>query len=256
MRFHQRKIYQLIALLITEMSASTSMAFPVVMGGGSSNVAPMIGGIGNPATEIRLFGTAEGSFTYYSVDSAAGQNAFLSNQPSYFGAGITGTVAFANSDAALTTAQLNVYRIGRGATDGPLIQIPYVVTPITIPIVNGPTVTSTTTPKTTPSQAHSIALNDDDLCGIFSGKLTRWNQVVNPETGSTYPINVPITVVYRVDGSGTTELLTRHLATAWLYAAACRLSVTPATCTPSCTQILPNRARSSAVRTALCDGPA
>ncbi|MBN3795894.1 substrate-binding domain-containing protein [Burkholderia sp. Ac-20392] len=213
MRFHQRKLCRLIALLITGMSASASMAFPVVMGGGSSNVAPMIGGIGKPATEIGLFGTAEGSFTYYSVDSAAGQNAFLNNQPSYFGAGITGTVAFANSDAALTTAQLTVYRFGRGATDGPLIQIPYVVTPITIPIVNGPTVTSTATPQTTPGQAHSIALNDDDLCGIFSGKLTRWNQVVNPETGSTYPINVPITVVYRVDGSGTTELLTRHLAT-------------------------------------------
>ncbi|KVQ65977.1 phosphate ABC transporter substrate-binding protein, partial [Burkholderia territorii] len=56
------------------------------------------------------------------------------------------------------------------------------------------------------------ALNDDDLCGIFSGKLTNWNQVTNPESRSAYTVNAPIKVVYHSDGSGTTELLTRHLA--------------------------------------------
>ncbi len=84
------------------------------------------------------------------------------------------------------------------------------MTAITVPVVNAPAVTSSTTPQTTPSQAHSIALNDDDLCGIFSGKLTNWNQVTNPE-GSLYSTNAPIKVVYRSDGIGTTELLTRHL---------------------------------------------
>ncbi len=189
------------------------MASPNVQGGGSSLIAPAIGTIVNPATEIGLFGTAEGSFTYYSVGSGAGQNAFLKNQPTFFGSTVTGTVHFANSDAALSTAQLTSYKAGLGATNGPLIQIPYIVTPITVPVVNGPAVTSTTTPQTTPGQAHSIALNDDDLCGIFSGKLTDWNQVINPQTGSAYTaISMPIKVVYRADGSGTTELLTRHLA--------------------------------------------
>ncbi|MBN4900045.1 substrate-binding domain-containing protein, partial [Staphylococcus sp. EG-SA-21] len=98
-------------------------------------------------------------------------------------------------------------------TNGPLIQIPYVVAPITIPIVNGPIVTSTTTPQTTPNQAHSVALNDDDLCGIFSGKLSNWNQVTNPETGSPYTLNAPITVVYLPRGDeGTNKMLSRHLA--------------------------------------------
>ncbi|MEK7919169.1 substrate-binding domain-containing protein, partial [Burkholderia contaminans] len=183
-----------------------------IHGGGSSLVAPTIGAIGNTATEIGLFGTSEGSFTYFSVGSGAGQNAFLNNQPTFFGSTVTGTVHFANSDAALSTAQLTSYKAGLGATNGPLIQIPYIVTPITVPVVNGPAVTSTTTPQTTPGQAHSIALNDDDLCGIFSGKLTNWNQVINPETTAAYTTNAPIKVIYRTDGSGTTELLTRHLA--------------------------------------------
>ncbi|KVH63904.1 phosphate ABC transporter substrate-binding protein [Burkholderia sp. MSMB1072] len=217
MKSSKRKICQVLALVVSGLGATAAMAADI-HGGGSSLVAPTIGAIGNTATEIGLFGTAEGSFTYYSVGSGAGQNAFLNNQPTFFGAGVTGTVHFANSDAALSTAQLTSYKAGLGATNGPLIQIPYIVTPITVPVVNGPAVTSTTTPQTTPGQAHSIALNDDDLCGIFSGKLTDWNQVINPQTGSTYlsstttPTSSPIKVIYRTDGSGTTELLTRHLA--------------------------------------------
>ncbi|MPV56410.1 phosphate ABC transporter substrate-binding protein [Burkholderia sp. HI2761] len=222
MKSSKRKICQVLALVVSGLGATAAMAADI-HGGGSSLVAPTIGAIGNTATEIGLFGTAEGSFTYYSVGSGAGQNAFLNNQPTFFGSGVTGTVHFANSDAALSTAQLTSYKAGLGATNGPLIQIPYIVTPITVPVVNGPAVTSTTTPQTTPGQAHSIALNDDDLCGIFSGRITDWagtivngvrtNALINPETGSPYTTtSTPIKVVYRADGSGTTELLTRHLA--------------------------------------------
>ncbi|AZQ56012.1 substrate-binding domain-containing protein [Burkholderia cenocepacia] len=214
MKSSKRKICQVLALVVSGMGASLAMAAgPVIQGGGSSLVAPTIGSVSNPASEIGLFGTSEGTFTYYSVGSGAGQNAFLNNQPTFFGAGVTGTVHFANSDAALTTAQVTAYNnTGLGTTNGPLIQIPYIVTAITVPVVNAPAVTSSTTPQTTPGQAHSIALNDDDLCGIFSGKLTNWNQVINPETKTAYTTNAPIKVVYRSDGSGTTELLTRHLA--------------------------------------------
>lgn len=213
MKSSQRKICQILALVVSGMGASVAMASPLVQGGGSSLVAPTIGNPGVAGTEINLFGTGEGTFTYYSVGSGAGQNAFLNNQPTYLAPGLTGTVDFANSDAALTTAQITAYKSGLATVDGPLIQIPYIVTPITVPVVNGPAVTSTTTPQTTPGQAHSIALNDDDLCGIFSGKITDWNKVVNPENGSFYSTtSKPITVVYRTDGSGTTELLTRHLA--------------------------------------------
>ncbi|UTV56952.1 substrate-binding domain-containing protein [Burkholderia arboris] len=215
MNFIRRKICQALALVISGMSAEHAFAAgPVIQGGGSSLVAPLLGSTANAATETGLFGTSEGTFTYYSVGSGAGQNAFLSNQPTFFGTGVTGAVHFANSDAALTTAQVTAYNdTGRGTTDGPLIQIPYVVTAIAVPVVRGPAVTSSITPQTTPGQAHSIALNDNDLCGIFSGWITDWRQVINPETGVPYTTTpTPIKVVYRQDGSGTTELLTRHLA--------------------------------------------
>ncbi|VWD50777.1 ABC-type phosphate transport system periplasmic component-like protein [Burkholderia lata] len=215
MKSSKRKICQVLALVVSGMSASLAMAAgPLIQGGGSSLVAPTIGANSPASGEIGLFGTSNATFTYYSVGSGAGQNAFLNNQPTYLGAGVTGTVDFANSDAALTTAQVTAYKAGSvGTNSGPLIQIPYIVTAITVPVVNGPAVTSTITPQTTPGQAHSIALNDDDLCGIFSGKLTDWNAVINPETGLAYSTaSKPIKVVYRSDSSGTSELLTRHLA--------------------------------------------
>nr|WP_233837460.1 substrate-binding domain-containing protein [Paraburkholderia sp. ZP32-5] len=212
MKSSKLKICQALTVVIASMGASAAMAGPLVQGGGSSLVGPLIDGFGAATTsnEIGIFGTSEATLTYYSVDSGAGQTAFLNNLPASFGAGVTGTVDFANSDAALTTAQITGYT--RTATDGPLIQIPYLITPVTISLANGPTVTSTTTPQTNPNQLHSIALNDADLCGIFSGNFTNWNQVTNPETGATYGLNSAITVVYRADASGTNELLTRHLA--------------------------------------------
>ncbi|MFM0290105.1 substrate-binding domain-containing protein [Paraburkholderia megapolitana] len=215
MKSSKRKICQVLALAISSISASAAMAAgPLVQGGGSSLVAPTIGNLtATPPGEIGLFGTSEATFTYYSVGSGAGQSAFLFNAPSNFGTGVTGTVDFANSDAALSTAQVTSYNnTGLGSTEGPLIQIPYIVTAITIPVINAPAVTSTTTPQTTPGQTHSISLNDSDLCGIFSGKIKDWNAVVNPENGSFYSAtSKPITVVYRADSSGTSELLTRHL---------------------------------------------
>ncbi|MFL9875036.1 substrate-binding domain-containing protein [Paraburkholderia megapolitana] len=214
MKSSKRKICQVLALTISSIGASAAMAAgPNVQGGGSSLVAPTIGAIGKTGTEIGLFGTSEASFTYFSVGSGAGQNAFLSNAPSFFGTTVTGTVDFANSDAALTTAQVTNYNNSAlGAADGPVIEIPYIVTAITIPVINAPAVTSTTTPQTTPGQTHSISLNDNDLCGIFSGKITNWDAVINPQTGSVYTTTPKsITVVYRADSSGTSELLTRHL---------------------------------------------
>ncbi|HDR9583597.1 TPA: substrate-binding domain-containing protein [Burkholderia stabilis] len=217
MNLTKRAIYRILAGIIPIAGSSLAVAAgPIVQGGGSSLVAPLFGNASNPASEIGLFGTNGGTFTYYSVGSGAGQNAFLNNQPTFFGVGAntTSAVYFANSDAALTTAQIVSYNASTiGINSGSLIQIPYIVTAITVPVVNAPAVTSSVTPQTTPGQAHSIALNDNDLCGIFSGKLTDWNQVINPETGSVYTTaSKPIKVVYRSDSSGTSELLTRHLA--------------------------------------------
>ncbi|WP_175834686.1 substrate-binding domain-containing protein [Burkholderia anthina] len=215
MKSSKRKICQAVALVVSAIGASAAMAQtpPSLLGGGSSLVYPMI------RTEIlpANFPAADGSIAYWSVGSGLGQTAFLTNNATKFtsvtASTVTiasGTVDFANSDAPLSSAQVSAYTStgGLGVTHGPLIQLPYLVTPITIPLVNAPTGTGPTLPgSTTPT----VALNDNDLCGIFSGRLTNWNQIINPDYNTTYSVNAPIKVVYHADTSGTTDLLTAHL---------------------------------------------
>jgi phosphate transport system substrate-binding protein len=218
MKLNTRKTCIAAALALSAIGCASSAMAQVVLGGGSSLVGPSI------QSEIQMFNPNPGSLTYFTASSGAGQTAFLLNQASALvsittaGTSITasGTVDFANSDAALAGTQITTYLAGLGATEGPLIQIPYITTPIVIPIVNGPLRSGAPTdtfngPVTTPNQAHSLALNDADLCGIFSGKLTTWDAVSNPDTGSHFKDTSPIKVVYRSDSSGTSELLTRHL---------------------------------------------
>jgi phosphate transport system substrate-binding protein len=202
----KRKICQAVALIVTAMGASMAMAAtPSLVSGGSSLVGPSI------IKEFANFPSTDGTLTYFTTNSTTGQNAFLNNDATLYGLPSTAGVDFGNSDAALTTLQVTAYNSsGRGLTDGRLIQIPYVTTPITIPVTNGPVGTSKPLPLD-PAATPTVALNDDDLCGIFSGKLTNWNAVTNPDTGALYTENKPIHVVYRSDGSGTTDLLTRHL---------------------------------------------
>jgi phosphate transport system substrate-binding protein len=200
-----------LAALVTA-SATLAQTNSTVLGGGSSLVAPSI------TTEIADFGADPYSLTYLSANSNAGQTAFLRDSATYLNPDITGAVDFANSDPALSSAYITSYDNSTFATTdkgGPLIQIPFIVAPVTIPYVNGPTSSTDTFlgPQTTPGQTHSLALNDNDLCGIFSGKLTNWNQVTNADTGSSFSVNATITVVYDAsNSSGTTDLLTHHLA--------------------------------------------
>ncbi|WP_133650255.1 substrate-binding domain-containing protein [Paraburkholderia flava] len=196
MNLVKRKLAEAVVLACAAWaSAEVRAQVPVViLGGGASSVAPAI------ASEITQFGLP---ITYYAVGSSNGERAFLDNDPTWLSVELTGTVHFANSDAALTPVQVDTTgSYARTSTDGKLIQLPYLVTPVTIPYVSQPsTVTGT------------VSLNDNDLCGIFSGKITDWNAIINPATGAAYTAaSTPIKVVYRTDGSGMTDLLTRHLA--------------------------------------------
>jgi len=205
MKSSQRKICSAVALAFAAISASAAMAAtPHLISGGSSLVAPSI------TSEGTVFPTADGTFSYFSANSSTGQAAFLTNNSSLYGT--TGTVDFGNSDSALQGSQVTAYNgtAGLGVTNGPLIQIPYVTTPITVPLTNAPTGTGPALPADA-SHTPTVALNDADLCGIFSGAFTNWNQVSNPDHSTLYPAGA-ITVVYRTDGSGTSDLLTRHLA--------------------------------------------
>jgi phosphate transport system substrate-binding protein len=79
---------------------------------------------------------------------------------------------------------------------------------VSIPMVAGALVAA----YNIPGVGSEIRLSRQVLADIFLGKLTRWNDpliaALNPRV--TFP-NLPITVVHRSDGSGTTEIFTNHL---------------------------------------------
>jgi ABC-type phosphate transport system substrate-binding protein len=167
------------------------------------------------------------NFSYYGVGSGAGQTALLNNDSTQFGIAAGTSVSFGASDAALSAAQVSGY--SRTATDGHVIQIPQVGTAVTVAFPTGqigaltvtnpgkPTGKAVFTPITTNG---TFSLNDSDLCGIFSGKITDWSGISTKGLGTKPAVTTgtgvtaasPIKVAYRTDSSGTTFLFTQHLA--------------------------------------------
>jgi ABC-type phosphate transport system substrate-binding protein len=161
-------------------------------------------------------------FSYEAVGSGGGQKAVLNNDITQFkapnvtsgtltyGTIVGTTVAIGGSDATLAvqnppvapyTGLTNAATGSYGspttgsAVTGPMIQIPTFGTPIVIPY-NEAGVTS----------SNGLTLNDAQICGVLSGRVTDWHNLV-----STMPVGTHIKVVYRSDSSGTTFLLTQHL---------------------------------------------
>ncbi|WP_293676470.1 phosphate ABC transporter substrate-binding protein PstS [uncultured Phenylobacterium sp.] len=102
------------------------------------------------------------------------------------------TVAFGASDKPLKPAELE---------EAGLAQFPTVIGGV-VPVVNLPGVAN-----------GQLKLTGPQLADIFLGKIKKWNDpalaAANP--GLALP-NLPITVVHRSDGSGTTFLFTSYLA--------------------------------------------
>ncbi|WP_103310410.1 MULTISPECIES: substrate-binding domain-containing protein [unclassified Pseudomonas] len=130
---------------------------------------------------------------YIGVGSGAGKSAFLTNDYTKFVPGDTSgkKVHWAGSDSKLSATELSTYVSAHGAAWGPLIQVPSVATSVAIPFNKTGTA--------------NVDLSVNQLCGVFSGRLTDWSQITGSgRTGA-------ITVVYRAESSGTTELFTRFL---------------------------------------------
>ena len=122
------------------------------------------------------------------------------------GAGGVNVTHMAGSDSPLSADQFNIwagtytgttsYTTNFGAsTAGNLIQLPSLGVGIAIVIKNSAMTSN-----------GQITLTDDQICGIFSGKLSDWSQV------NSALIPGAITVNYRSDGSGTSAIFTQHLA--------------------------------------------
>ncbi|MBB1627368.1 substrate-binding domain-containing protein [Achromobacter sp. UMC71] len=140
---------------------------------------------------------ATGLQSYVATGSSAGLRAFLTNDSAAFER--TGPVHWVGSDSALTQRQIDDYltlgpgRYGDPAGHGPLIQMPAAYVSVAVSY-KGP--------------AEPVTLTPGQLCRVFSGGIDRWSQL----GVAVAPGLDAFKVVYRADGSGATELLTRHLA--------------------------------------------
>lgn len=133
---------------------------------------------------------------YQGVGSGAGKKAIIDN-----------TVDFAGSDSVLKDQEY---------TDGKDLQMYPVLAGAVVPVYNIkfniPNVGANTP---TPSAPKTLILDRLTLVRIFNATITKWNDpqitALNPDLAAILP-DAQITVVHRSDGSGTTELFTKALA--------------------------------------------
>jgi phosphate transport system substrate-binding protein len=135
---------------------------------------------------------------WFAEYSAAHQDVHINYQGLGSGAGIKsftgGLTDFGASDAAMTDAEMAAVK------DGGVVLLPMTAGSIVLSY-NLPGVTG------------SVQLPRNVYPAIFLGEITKWNdpKIVAANPGVTMP-DLPITVAYRADGSGTTFNFTSHLA--------------------------------------------
>ena len=162
---------------------SAQAAFADVNGGGATLPQPLYQTAGVLTT---------GFAAYIGVGSGNGKAAFLTNDYQKFVAGVTNkNVHWAGSDSKLTQVELDKYAAEKQAGWGKLIQVPSVATSVAVPFNK--------------AGSAAVDLSVNQLCGVFSGRLTDWSQITG--SGRTGAIKI----VYRSESSGTTELFTRFL---------------------------------------------
>jgi ABC-type phosphate transport system substrate-binding protein len=218
------RIGLLRTLSAAALTAALSPAFaaPVIInGGGGTSVQPDLAGPDNgstPVSEFSLFNSTDTKAnwgTYWGSGGSTGQQAFINDDLTCDINKVTGanggacagpdggagnTVDYGTSDAVLTGSQISSWAtasFGQTAA-GNLIQLPSMGTASAI-VVNNPAITSN----------GALTLSSNDLCGIFSGKITNFDQITDSKTK---PTPGAFNVVFRSDGAGQTFLLTSHLA--------------------------------------------
>lgn len=140
-------------------------------------------------TWIAGFQTANPDVTVnYSPDgSGAGREAF-----------IEGAVAFAGSDRALKDDEMGAGKFGACTPESNALNLPVYISPIAL-IFNVPGV-------------EELKLDATTVAGIFSGRITRWNDAAIAATNPDASLpDAAITAVHRADDSGTTENFTDYL---------------------------------------------
>jgi len=197
------------AMLSLAAMASRQAQAQNIYGGGSSLAGPAYG----TAAALYEGGTPTFNLFYGTSSSGTGTTAFISNLVcnNYTGSVPCPTtngsvdVDYAASDAFLSATNLGLLNAALSPAGGSatVVQIPMFATPVAIAYsrnLGSDNVSAGTS---------TVQLDDNDLCLIFSGNVTTWN---SPLLSHPLTVSTPITVIYRSDGSGTSFLMTTHLA--------------------------------------------
>jgi ABC-type phosphate transport system substrate-binding protein len=226
-----------VALSAAAAPAAFATTTPIINGGGATaaqgNYAGPNSSTNAPLSELSTFNASETSVqfgTYWGSGSGAGQTAFLNNDLTCDinkvenGGGCSNTpggadtVHYAVSETTLNTtgtAQWSTSTWGQSAA-GNLIQLPSLGTGEAIAVVD-----------TNITKNGQLELTDSDLCEIFSGGYTNFSQIT--DSGTFKPAAGTINVVYRSDSSGSTFILTQHLAKVCTAGTNSSITFTPTT---------------------------
>ena len=123
------------------------------------------------------------------------------------------SVTFSGSDNTLSQTDLDNAKnapIPPGLGNNPLIQIPGIIAAIAVPF--NPAANWTPGGASVLGASSKVQLSTNTLCGIFTGKITTWNNAnITKDNGGKRLGTGTITVVYRNDSSGTTFIFTNAL---------------------------------------------
>ncbi|MBC8121267.1 MAG: substrate-binding domain-containing protein [Gemmatimonadaceae bacterium] len=227
------------ASMVGSLAASLSL---VTVTAQSASAQVYAGGATTPSLVYQYwFDELGGVYNYASVGSSAGIRSFLDttttggaldpatlpgDPDTYNNQGFSnsdGTVAMAASspppglypyprvdigaiDTNLSSFQIGTVYPGSIGTRRSLVQVPTVASPVNIAY-------NRTGLNTAGNPGGVLRLNRQAYCGIFSGRIRNWNNstITTSNRGTQVSTNLPIVVVRRSDGSGTTENLTTHL---------------------------------------------
>jgi phosphate transport system substrate-binding protein len=137
--------------------------------------------------------------SWFETYSGANPNIKIDYQAIGSGGGIKGitdqTVDFGASDAAMKDEEIAALKPG--------------VSILHVPTALGAVVVIYNVPDAT-----AINLDADTIAGLFAGTIKNWNdpKIAALNSGATLP-DLPVTVVHRSDGSGTTNAFTTYLDT-------------------------------------------
>lgn len=188
-------------------------------------------------------------FLYAPVGSGGGLNGFTTNLASNLGTPATSNAVafttsaysaypypaldFASSDAAMTTTQIAAIGKSNGLA---AIQVPSFATPISLPFNPGAGFhySTSATYKKPAGGSSQLRLSTTSVCGIFTGKITNWDDTqIKIDNGHVRVAKEPITVYVRADGSGTSAIFSNWLVincakTKYPVASGFTISTTPA----------------------------